>query len=88
MGTVGKTDLAKAVAEKSGMTASAAQKAIEATIEAISERTLQGDTVRLNGFGSFQIKAHKARTARNPRTGATVEVPETNRLHFKPSKAT
>lgn len=86
MGTVGKTDLAKTVAEKAGLTAVAAQKAIEATIEAISERTTQGDTIRLNGFGSFATKAHKARTARNPRTGEMVQVPETTRLHFKPSK--
>lgn len=88
MGTVGKTDLAKAVAEKAGITAAAAQSAIDATLAAISERTGQGDTVRLIGFGSFQVKSHKARTARNPRTGEMVEVPEATRLHFKASKAT
>lgn len=86
MGTVGKTDLAKVVAEKAGITAAVAQKAIEATIEAIADRTGNGDTVRLMGFGSFATKAHKARTARNPRTGEMVEVPETTKLHFKPSK--
>lgn len=88
MGTVGKTDLARHVAEKAGITQAAAGKALDAVIEAIGERASAGDTVRLTGFGSFQIKAHKARTARNPRTGEEVHVPESRRLHFKPSKAT
>lgn len=86
MGTVGKIDLAKAVATETGMTAVAAQKALDALINVISERTAAGDTVRLTGFGSFQVKAHKARTARNPRTGEMVEVPETTRMHFKAAK--
>lgn len=87
MGTVGKTELAKTVAEKLNIGAQAAQMAIEATIAAISERTGNGDTVRLIGFGSFVVKAHKARTARNPRTGESVDVPESQKLSFKPSKA-
>lgn len=85
--TVGKTDLARTIAVKSGMTETAAALAIDAVIEAIKERVAQGDTVQIKGFGSFQVKAHKARTARNPRTGEPVHVPETTKLHFKPSKA-
>lgn len=87
MGTVGKTELAKEIATKAGMTAAAAGLAIESVMEAIKTRTEQGDTVRLVGFGSFVVKAHKARTARNPRTGESVDVPESKKLSFKPSKA-
>lgn len=86
--TVGKTDLAHAIAVKSGMTPAAAALAIDSVTDAIKERVGQGDTVQIKGFGSFQVKAHKARTARNPRTGEAVPVPEHNKLHFKPSKAT
>lgn len=87
MRTVGKTELAKEIAAKAGMTAAAAGNAIDSVMEAIKARAEQGDTVRLVGFGSFVIKAHKARTARNPRTGESVEVPESKKMHFKPSKA-
>ena len=33
-----------------------------------------GDKVRVTGFGVFEVKERKARTARNPKTGAVVKV--------------
>ena len=39
------------------------------------------------GFGSFQTSQRKARTARNPQTGATVKVPKRRVVRFKAGKA-
>ncbi len=37
----------------------------------------------LPNFGSFRIKESKARIARNPRTGETVQVPDRKVVRFK-----
>lgn len=38
------------------------------------------------GVGVFKIRARKARTARNPKTGETVQVPEKKTVGFKASR--
>lgn len=43
--------------------------------------------VSLVGFGSFATSVRSARTARNPRTGEPIQVPETTVATFAPSKA-
>ena len=37
------------------------------------------------GFGVFTVKTVAARTGRNPQTGATIQIPEGRRVHFKPA---
>jgi len=86
MGTVAKDALIKAVAEKTGATAAATRAAIDAFLDVTRTRAEEGDTVRINGFGSFSVKARPARKGRNPRTGETLEIAETRRLTFKASK--
>lgn len=87
MGTVNKDVLVRSVAEATGQPLSVTKAMIEAFIDTVRTRTTAGDTVKLMGFGSFQTKTHKARTARNPRTGEAIDVPEGMRLTFKASKA-
>jgi DNA-binding protein HU-beta len=53
----------------------------------ISQETLKtGDKVSLTGLGSFSTKEKAARTARNPKTGAPVQVPAKKVVKFKPGK--
>jgi integration host factor subunit beta len=60
---------------------------IVATIfDEISHALAQGDRVELRGFGAFTVKHRNARTGRNPRTGATVEVEEKAVPFFKAGK--
>ena len=46
-----------------------------------------GGEVRLLGFGNFVVADRKATTARNPRTGETVQVPASKSPKFKAGKA-
>ena len=46
---------------------------------------VQEDKVELRGFGSFKVKTRRARLARNPRTGASVNVPARRVPYFKSS---
>lgn len=55
---------------------------VAAVFNAVS--TLAADErVTVRGFGSFQFKTRAARTARNPKTGEAVQVPEKTVLTFK-----
>ena len=70
-----KTDLASAVAERTGMTKKQAGAAVDAVIAGIKESLAKGEKVRIVGFGSFSVKKRKARGGRNPRTGKAMEIP-------------
>ena len=42
--------------------------------------------VEVRGFGSFHVRQRRSRIARNPKTGARVEVPPKKIPYFRPSK--
>ena len=81
-----KTELIAAVAEKTGLTKKDAERAVNATVEAITESLVKGDKVSVSGFGIFEVKNREARVGRNPRTKETIEIPATRLPAFKASK--
>ena len=56
-----KTDLTNAIAAKAGLTKVDAKKALDATIEAITDALKSGDKVALIGFGTFSVAKRDAR---------------------------
>jgi DNA-binding protein HU-beta len=70
-----KTQLAAAVAERTGASPTEARRSVDAVLDSISTAVASGDRVALLGFGTFSSAERPARTARNPRTGATIAVP-------------
>ena len=81
-----KTDLIAAVAAKTGMSKKDAERAVNATVETVSEALIKGDKVQVSGFGIFEVRSREARTGRNPRTKETIEIPATKLPAFKASK--
>lgn len=81
-----KTELIAAVVEKTGLTKKDAEKAVNATLEAITAELVNGEKVSLAGFGIFETKTREARTGRNPRTGETTQIPASKAPAFKASK--
>lgn len=82
-----KVELVEAVAEKTGLTKADSTKAIDATIEAITEELSNGGKVPLVGFGTFDVSERAAREGRNPRTGAVVQIAARKTVRFKPGSA-
>lgn len=82
-----KNELIAAVAEKASLTKKDAATAVDAMIASITEALANNDKVQLVGFGTFEVKERAARTAKNPRTGETVEVPAAKVPSFKAGKA-
>ena len=63
-----------------------AEAIVDAILDTITAALARGDRVELRGFGVFTAKKRPARSARNPRSGKAVVVPEEALLAFKPSK--
>lgn len=82
-----KVELIAQIAEKSGLSKKDAEKALAATVDAITEAVSTGDKVQLVGFGSFEGKQREARVGRNPKTKEAIEIPATRVPVFKAGRA-
>lgn len=78
-----KTELTNKIAEGSGLSKANAKKALEATLEAISEALKAGDKVALVGFGTFSTATRAARQGKNPLTGEVINIAEKTVVKFK-----
>ena len=81
-----KTELIAAVAAKTGLSKKDAEKAVAATIDAVTESLVKGEKIQVSGFGIFEVKTREARVGRNPRTKETIQIPATRLPQFKASK--
>lgn len=77
-----KGDLIDAISGRLGDKKTAAE-AVNAVIDTIQTTVARGDKVSLTGFGVFEKVSRPARTARNPATGATIEVPKSSAPKFR-----
>ena len=82
-----KTELIKAIATKAELNNKDAAAALDATISSITEALKADDKVSLLGFGTFEVRTRAARTGRNPATGETIQIAESQVPAFKPGKA-
>lgn len=82
-----KSDLADRLAARMHLTRRQADAIIGIFLACITEALQDGDKVELRGFGSFRVRARKARRGHNPRTGTEVQVVAKKVPHFRPGKA-
>ncbi len=81
-----KSELVDAIASGADISKASAGRALDATIDTITETLRKGDQVALVGFGTFSVKDRAARTGRNPQTGKTIEIPAARVPGFKAGK--
>ncbi len=79
-----KADLVEKVARDANVTKKAAAHAVDSVIDGISYSLQKGTRVTLGGFGSFEVRRRAPRRARNPRTGAIINVPAKKVPKFRP----
>ena len=82
-----KSELINAVAMSAGLSKAAAGRALDATVEAITDAMKANDMVTLIGFGTFYLGERAARNGRNPRTGDTIKIKATRSPKFRAGKA-
>ena len=82
-----KTELVAVIAENAELSKKDAEKALSATIAAITDAMVSGDKVQLVGFGTFETSERAAREGRNPQTGETMTIKASKTPKFKAGKA-
>jgi DNA-binding protein HU-beta len=82
-----KQELISKIAKDTRSSRATAAAAVESLIEGITKSLKKGDTITFVGFGTFKTAQRKARTARNPQTGAPIKIPKRRVVRFTAGKA-
>ncbi|WP_313072693.1 integration host factor subunit alpha [Melaminivora sp.] len=69
-----KAQLAELLFEQIGMNKREAKDMVDAFFTLMGQRLIEGEDVKLSGFGNFQIRTKAARPGRNPRTGESIPI--------------
>jgi DNA-binding protein HU-beta len=81
-----KLDIVNAVVNKTGVSRTKAELAVETVFEAMKSALGKGERIELRRFGVFNVRPRKTGIGRNPRTGQEVSIPPGKAVRFKPGK--
>jgi len=81
-----KEELVNKMAKDCKITKSQAYKAISSLTDSVTKSLKMGKKVSLVGFGTWSVAKRKARTGRNPQTGATIKIAAARVPKFKAGK--
>jgi integration host factor subunit alpha len=83
--TLTRADLCEAVHQEVGLTRIDCSALVERTLDLIAETLEAGQTVKLSGFGVFQVRSKRARMGRNPKTGEPAPIEPRRVIGFRAS---
>lgn len=72
--TLTKAELAELLFDRVGLNKREAKDIVDTFFEEIRDALVRGDTVKLSGFGNFQVRNKPPRPGRNPKTGETIPI--------------
>lgn len=81
-----KIELAKLVAEKTGIDQATAMAAVEGVVDALKESLINKENVYIRGWGTWTLKHRAKKTARNITKNTTIVIPAHDIPYFKPCK--
>lgn len=84
--TLTKADLAELLFEHVGLNKREAKDMVETFFDEISNALERGESVKLPGFGNFQLRDKSQRPGRNPKTGEEVSIAARRVVTFQPSQ--
>ena len=82
-----KQELIAKIAKDTGSSKAGAAAAVDSMIDSITKSLKKGDSITFVGFGTFKTSQRKARTARNPQTGAAIKIPKRRVVRFTAGKS-
>jgi integration host factor subunit alpha len=85
MGTVTRAHLYEAVHQKVGLSQIESAKLVELVMVEMANALERGETVKLSGFGSFEVRQKGKRVGRNPKTGVEAPISARRVIVFKAS---
>lgn len=78
-----RSELVTAVATEAELDPKECDRIVRVITETITKSVAQGDKVTISGFGTFERRRRKATVARNPQTGAPMQIAEQNVATFR-----
>ena len=84
--TVTRADLTEALHEEVGLTRQDCAGLVERALDLVAEAMGRGETVKLSGFGVFQVRSKRHRMGRNPKTGAPAAIEPRRVIGFRASQ--
>jgi DNA-binding protein HU-beta len=81
-----KTELITEVAQLAEISKALANRAIDATLTAVTGTLKEGDSVTLVGFGTFYVGERASRISKNPRTGQEIYISASRVPRFRAGK--
>lgn len=81
-----KAELVEEIAHRADVTKKQAGQILDAVIDTIMDEIANDGKVTIVGFGSFEPRKRQAREGRNPKTGESIEIPETKVPAFSAGK--
>lgn len=85
-GTLTRADLADILNRQVGLSRADAAGMIESILGHVTDALLEGDNVKISGFGTFVLRDKGERIGRNPKTGVEVPIAPRRVLTFRPSQ--
>ena len=83
--TLTKADMAELLFDQVGLNKREAKDMIDAFFDLIAQRLVEGEDVKISGFGNFQIRTKAPRPGRNPRTGEAIPIEARRAVTFHAS---
>jgi integration host factor subunit alpha len=84
--TVTRADLTEALHNEIGLTRQDCAALVERTLDLVAEAMARGETVKLSGFGVFQVRAKRQRMGRNPKSGEPATIDPRRVIGFRASQ--
>lgn len=81
-----KAELIERVATDNDISKALAEKVLNSVTDQVAKCLKKNDKITLTGFGTFSVSKRKARTGRNPQTGAEIKIKATRVPKFKSGK--
>jgi len=81
-----KADIVTRLYEDVGLNKREAREFVETFFDALRETLEQGHSIKLSGFGNFDLRRKNERPGRNPRTGEDVPITPRTVTTFRPSQ--
>ncbi len=81
-----KNDLVAKISQKTELSKKDSEAALNALVGSVTEALAKGDKVVLVGFGTFEVRARKARKGRNPQTKKEITIKASKAPVFKAGK--
>ena len=83
-----RAELINRITEKTGLKKKYTEDTLDALLEVIQEALVAGESVKIIGFGTFETRARKERTGRNPQKPETlIAIPASRAPVFKAGKS-